>query len=419
MGIGLAKKLLVIGFTWPEPTSTAAGNRMLKLLHFFKEEGFEITFASTASESPLSLDFDSLGIRSVPILLNHKGFDLFITDFKPDVVLFDRFLTEEQFGWRVAEFAPNALRILDTEDLHSLRQTRQKAMKLGTEYTIDAWLNADMTKREVASIYRSDLSLIISDLEMDLLKNTAKIDDSLLLYLPFMIPSLDDDVIAKWPHFEGRNHFMYIGTGKHAPNVDAIKWLHTEIWPLIHQKLPKAEVHIYGSYLPQQVLEMHLPAVGFYVKGWTPDVQKTMAQYVLNLAPLRFGAGIKGKLLDSMRYGLPSVTTHIGAEGMQGVLPWNGRIADDAADFAKAAIELYQNPSEWGSAQQNGIDLINSKYDAIRLSKKMAGRIDALWEHLTGHRTQNLFGRILQHHTLASTKYLSKWIEEKNKGLDK
>ncbi len=419
MGVGLYKKLLVIGFTWPEPASTAAGNRMFQLLLFFRAEGYKITFACTAAESPLSLDLDTLDILRVPILLNHKGFDLFIADLGPDIVLFDRFLTEEQFGWRVAEFAPNAVRILDTEDLHSLRRAREKAFKSGLEYSIDAWLKEDMTKREVASIYRSDFSLIISNSEIDLLKNTGGVDDSLLFHLPFMIPKLADETIADWPLFEERSHFMCIGTGKHAPNVDAIAWLQAEIWPQIRQNLPKAELHVYGSYLPQQVLEMHRPSDGFYVKGWTADVEKTMAHYKVNLAPLRFGAGIKGKLVDGMRFGLPSITTVIGAEGMHGALRWNGLITNGATNFARAAVELHQNKSVWEEAQQQGVDLINSWYNESHLSKKFADRIRDATDHMAVRRTQNLFGSILQHHTLTSTKYLSKWIEEKNKNLEK
>ncbi len=419
MGLGVVKKLLVIGFTWPEPSSTAAGNRMVQLLLFFKKEGYQITFASSATESARSFDLESLDIDCVPILLNHTSFDRFVKELQPDTVIFDRFLTEEQFGWRVAECAPNALRILDTEDLHSLRLTREQAIKSGTGYSTNTWLEADITLREVASIYRSDLSLIISDMEIDLLRHSAKIDDSLVLHLPFMLPQLDENTIADWPDFERRDHFMCIGTGRHAPNVDAINWLRSEIWPLIRRQLPEAEVHIYGSYLPQQVLEMHRPAIGFYVMGAVADVEITMGKYKLNLAPLRFGAGIKGKLLDGMRYGLPGITTKIGAEGMHGALPWNGGIADQAGDFAKASVALYQNRSAWKSAQQHGVDLINSRYNAADLSKTLRQRITHIEANLKAHRTQNLIGRILQHQTLSGTKYLSKWIEEKNRDVEK
>ena len=90
-------------------------------------------------------------------ILNDSGFDAFVKKLDPNIVLFDRFFTEEQFGWRVTEFAPNALRILDTEDLHSLRQVREQLFKNNIPFTVEKWLQSDVTKREIAAIYRSDL----------------------------------------------------------------------------------------------------------------------------------------------------------------------------------------------------------------------------------------------------------------------
>ena len=118
-----------------------------------------------------------------------------ISSFKelnPEIVLFDRFLTEEQFGWRVAKNSPNALRILDTEDLHSLRSVRLEFQKNKITASIADWNQAEITKREIASIYRCDLSLIISSYEMDLLLKEIKIDEKLLLHLPFMLDSIEE-----------------------------------------------------------------------------------------------------------------------------------------------------------------------------------------------------------------------------------
>ena len=92
------KKILIIGFVWPEPNSTAAGSRMLQLVHFFQGNSYQITFASTAQASEFSMDLEALGVFQKNILLNDSLFDLFLQELNPDIVLFDRFLTEEQFG---------------------------------------------------------------------------------------------------------------------------------------------------------------------------------------------------------------------------------------------------------------------------------------------------------------------------------
>ena len=165
------KKLLVIGHVWPEPTTTAAGNRMMQLLEAFLNKNYQVTFASTAQKTVYSRDLSILGIPEVTIQLNDSSFDRFIHREQPSMVLFDRFMVEEQFGWRVAEHCPNAIRILNTEDLHSLRDYRGKCLKDNLQFTIEGYFLQDKTKREIASIYRSDLTLLVSYFEKPLIHN--------------------------------------------------------------------------------------------------------------------------------------------------------------------------------------------------------------------------------------------------------
>ncbi len=182
---------------------------MLQLANYFLERSYDVVFAATNTKNEYSLYLETLGIRTKKVVLNSDSFNDFIAKLKPNIVLFDRFLTEEQFGWRVIEHAPNALRILDTEDLHSLRYVRELCFKRNIPFAVDIWLKDDKTKREVASIYRSDMSLIISDFEMDLLRTTLGINESLLLHLPFMLGK--DDIPMKTPSFEERSDCIFIG----------------------------------------------------------------------------------------------------------------------------------------------------------------------------------------------------------------
>lgn len=415
MGIIPQKRILIIGYTWPEPTTTAAGNRMMQLIEFFQSQNYGITFASTATKSEYSIDLSAFNIKTENVVLNDSSFDDFIKKLNPDMVLFDRFLTEEQFGWRVAEFASDALRILDTEDLHSLRQVREQLFKSKMGFTPTKWLQSDITKREIAAIYRSDLSLIISTYEMDLLLNEVKMDKSLLLHLPFQLDKIDDTKISTCPKFNARKDFICIGNGKHSPNIDAIVWLKNVIWPLIRSSLPKAKLHIYGSYLPEHIRQMHNPKDGFYIEGWAENVAEVMGQRRINLAPLRFGAGIKGKLIDAMQCGTPSITTSIGAEGIHGELPWNGWITDDAESFANSAVALYDNAADWRQSQENGVAIINAFYDKTTLDKRLSDKIQNLKNGLIAHRETNFIGSLLRQQTLNSSKYMAKWIEAKNK----
>jgi hypothetical protein len=164
--------------------------------------------------------------------------------------MFDRFMMEEQFGWRVEKHCPEAIRLLDTEDLSCLRHARHQACKHSGEVSLTvgpALLFSDHAKREVAAILRSDLTLMISRAEIDLLTSAFKVDPALLHYSPFMLPPLNRQTTEQLPTFEQREHFLAIGNFRHAPNWDAVLWLKQSIWPLVRQQLPQAELHIYGT----------------------------------------------------------------------------------------------------------------------------------------------------------------------------
>ncbi len=408
--------ILIIGHVWPEPATTAAGKRMLQLIEAFLEFDYTVAFGSTAMRSTYSLDLKTIGVNPIELQLNHSSFDAFIQELQPDFVVFDRFMTEEQFGWRVAEFAPKAVRILNTEDLHSLRKSREACFKKGVEFKEQLWKDHPITLRELASIYRSDLTLMISSFEMQLLTQEANVPKNLLLHLPFMLDAPTEQQITVWPPFDERQDFVCVGNGRHAPNVEAIKTLKKTIWPQLRKVLSKAKLRIYGAYLPQQVLEMHNPKEGFEIIGWAEDISVELQNYRVLLAPIQFGAGIKGKLVDAMQNGTPSVTTAIGAEGMHDDLPWNGAICTDWESFTQNAVELYQDEKKWQQAQTQGISLFNTQYPKIKLQNRLMESLETIKSQLETHRTQNMMGRILHRQGLAATKYMGKWIEEKNRG---
>ncbi len=405
--------ILFIGFVWPEPNSSAGGARTMQLIELFQKQNWKITFASAAAGSEFAVDLKSLNINKVAIELNSKSFDEFIKKLQPTIVVFDRFVMEEQFGWRVAENCPDALRILDTIDLHCLRLARQKALKDNKAFTLND-LNSDTAKREIASILRCDISLMISNIEMELLLNHFKIDKSLLYYLPFLLNPIEKNVIDNWPTFEERKGFMTIGNFLHEPNWDAVVYLKKEIWPRIRKQLPYVELYVYGAYTSQKVNELHKPKEGFHIMGRVEHVKDVFLKAKICLAPLRFGAGIKGKLIDAMIYGTPSITTDIGAESMHGNLDWNGIIANTSEDFANGAVQLYENATDWKVAQKKGAILINTYYSK-KSGEKLINKILSIQQNFELHRSANFIGAMLMHHIMSSTKYMAQWIEEKNK----
>ncbi|MEK1906272.1 MAG: glycosyltransferase [Pseudomonas sp.] len=422
--------VLIIGYVWPEPRSSAAGSRMIEFIELFRAQGWRVTFASAAALSEHRADLAALDVAEVPITLNCDSFDVFISELQPDLVLFDRFFSEEQFGWRVEKHCPNALRILETCDLHSLRDARQRLLKAaqqraGSELEKQqqgpvvaeadelflAMSADDMAQREIAAIYRCDLSLVISDFEQALLQQHFGVPAALLLHCTLMlIPTATEQ-----PPYAQRAHFISIGNFRHAPNWDSVLWLKQQIWPLIRQRLPQAQLHIYGSYPPPKATALHNAKQGFHVLGWADDAHAVMVQARVCLAPLRFGAGIKGKLADAMACGTPSVTTPIGSEGMHGELPWGGAVAREAQAFAEAAVALHEDQALWQQAHDNAERILGECFDRQQAGQALIERLHSLRDNLQAERRANFVGSMLRHHLHKSTQYMSQWIAAKNR----
>ncbi|MFA7943696.1 glycosyltransferase [Pseudomonas brenneri] len=422
--------VLVIGYVWPEPRSSAAGGHMMQILESFLTQDWEVTFSSPAAIGEHKADLATLGIRECAIELNNSSFDDFIHELAPDIVLFDRFMMEEQFGWRVEKHCPDALRVLETSDLQSLRDARHQRLKdflkhspqaddfsplfapaLEEEFQLMA--DTDLAKREIAAIYRCDISLMISDVEIQLLTEHFKVPAALLHWCPLMV----DPPAEAFTPYEDRAHFLSIGNFRHAPNWDAVLWMKNSVWPLIRQRLPGAQLHVYGAYTPPKATALHNPAQGFHVMNWAEDALQVMSAARICLAPLRFGAGIKGKLADGMLCGTPSVTTPIGAEGMGDEQPWPGAIAHSAKALAAAAIALYEDPQAWTMAQQRGRELLAQRYTAHIHGPALVKRLQHCRDELAQHRRNNFTGSMLRHHLHKSTQYMAQWIEAKNRVL--
>ena len=400
----------------------------MQLLETFLGQGWDITFSSPANPGENRADLIALGIREVPIELNSSRFDAFIRELAPDIVLFDQFMMEEQFGWRVEKNCPHALRVLETSDLQSLRHARHQRLKdrlkvddvsqdfsdvfapaLHEEFALMA--GTDLAQREIAALYRCDLNLMVSEVEIELLVEHFKLPRSLLLWCPLMLDLPSEPLVP----FEERAHFLSIGNFRHAPNWDAVLWMKNAIWPLIRQQLPGAQLHLYGAYTPPKAAALHNPAQGFHIMNWAEDALQVMSAARVCLAPLRFGAGIKGKLIESMLCGTPNVTTPIGAEAMYGELPWPGSIAQSAEDIARAAVQLYSDPVRWTEAQDAGLALLANRYQRQVHGPALIESITACRAELAQRRRDNFTGSMLRHHQHKSTQYMSQWIEEKNR----
>lgn len=413
-------KILWICFVWPEPDSSAAGTRTLELINLLKTSGHEVRTCSPCQPNSYQDFLIQSGIAAEHLPANDERFDSFIAEFQPDIVFFDRFMIEEQFGWRVRQICPQALRILDTIDLHSLRRSRQRKQAQLNDNQVcpeltKSDLQSDDALREISAIYRCDLSLVISDFELNLLQLEFNIPASLITLCRFSCQR------ATVPNsFEKRADFVAIGNFNHAPNLDSFKLLHDFLWPRINQLLNQrgilgTELHVFGAYPKTDFVSVESKANGFKVMGKTPQASETLSKYRVNLAPLRFGAGIKGKIADGWASGTPCVATSVAAEGMHSGFIFGGSVSDNWDRFVEQAVILYSDSQSWEAAQKNGFRIIDHFFDRSVNAQNFLEAVANAKQHQSERRIANFTGQMLWHHQNRSTEFFSRWIEVKNK----
>ena len=433
---GDAVSVMFLGWEWIEASSSAAGVRSRALARGAVERGWRVTVAASAMPNEATREIGAeLGVETAHVPANRgEALGEALRKAKPDVVIFDRFLAEEAFGARVRELVPNAVRVLDMQDAHALRRARETAVRDGrgaenVARTTPKARDVDLM-RELASVERSDLTLVCSPVELGWLTRECGVSKRKLRVASFFndpVRLTEDE-----QNFEAREGFVTVGTFKHKPNVDSIEWLANEVWPLVRERLPNATMDVYGSYMTEKyIARFDKPKDGFRVRGFAEDLASTLRKSRVLLAPLRFGAGIKGKVLDAWAYGLPVVTTPIGSEATipgreqfwtpddAPVDPQNGwgGFGDcvSASALTDAAVALHEDRELWLTAQANGAEVVNALFSSEQIPRllddieRAVGDIDAM-------RDVDYHGQSLWHHTERSTMYFSKWIELKETG---
>ncbi|MHC5308633.1 glycosyltransferase [Myroides sp. LJL116] len=407
------KRIVILAQVWPESRSSAAGKRMLQLIETFQSWDMEIFLSSTANKSEFSDDLSPFNVKEFEFWLNDSRTDQILKDLDPDIVLFDRFMVEEQFGWKVQEQCPRAMTVLDTEDLHFLRYARAQMFK-DNATDLQSYLFTDRTKRELASILRCDLSLLISDFEYDLLINTFEVKKSLLFVLPFLEAPLPTQEMDSWLTYEQRQDLVFIGNFIHEPNWQTVLYIKKHLWPLLRKQLPGVKMHIYGAYPSQKVWDLHNASQGFLVHGRAQDALGVIAKARIMLAPIVFGAGIKGKFIDAIRVGTPSISSEIGAESMGDQTIWPGFIANTPEDYVQKTLELYTNKELWLEKQHKGKDIIEKLYNKTKHASNLYNCLEKIFKNLEKHRQEHFLAQVFKHHSALSSKYMGLWIEAKN-----
>ena len=428
--------VLFIGQNAPAAHCSAAGVRTRALIEGFVDHGFSVAFAAQAkTDEYTQTALERSGACTLYEIQANREECVrnLLQKLQPTVVVFDRFISEEAFSFHVRTVVPSAMMVLDMQDCCFLREGRREACEAADRAEVaggDPILEASRFRplatdvrvsRELGSIHRCDLALVCSRVEMDLLEEMG-VSTRKMVYAPFFV-----DALARRgqisPAFESRRRgFVTIGTMKHAPNRDGLDWLFHHVWPLVRKDLDGATVTVYGAHFSDHhTKQYHRPDLGFEVGGWLEEERllQTLEQHRVMLAPLRYGAGLKGKIVDGWIAGCPCVTTSVGAEGMssEGADAFGGIVDGvvDSASFAEACVRLHEEKSIWEKKRVLGFRALSVGFDRDHHHRAIRERICDALVNLDERRSSDFTQSMLWHHNNRSTEFFSRWIELKEK----
>lgn len=344
------KQILIIDAQTPRPDHDSGSLRLVNLMRLLREEGAHVVFlpADRHRVEPYATQLQHLGVEAwhAPFAARPPAW---LREHGPrfDAVMVSRHYVASEFLPLLRAHAPQARLIFDTVDLHYLRERR------GAEVAGDAALAraAERTRAlELDVIAKSDVTLVVSDIERDLLRSDAPDAQVELL------SNLHRIAGAGLP-FAQRRDLVFVGGFRHPPNVDAVRWFVQEAFPSIHARLPDVRFHCIGSHTPPEIEALGaLP--GVIVHGHVADIDPYMDGGRIAIAPLRYGAGVKGKVNLSMAHGQPVVATSCAVEGMHLLDGEDVLVADDPQAFADAVVRLHEDEALWNTLARNGLDSV-------------------------------------------------------------
>jgi GT2 family glycosyltransferase/SAM-dependent methyltransferase len=353
----------------PRPDFDSGSVRLRRILEQLVDLGCRVVFfpANHAALQPYTTELQQLGITVLP---EPELQQAFLHEAGREISL--AVLSRPQVAWSLVEelrtCAPQAVIAYDTVDVHFLRLERQAevAEQQGNAEEAAALRRKAFASRQLElGLARScDVTLVVSEAEQQLLRE--------------LVPEADVRVLSNVHHVdegsahpEGREDVLFVGGFDHPPNVDAACWAAREIMPLVRKEHPDAVLHVVGSNPTDEVRALDGP--GVRVHGWVQDLDPLYAGARVTIAPLRFGAGVKGKVGESLGKGVPVVGTSVAVEGMWLEPGTDVLVADGTEDFAAAIGELLADDAKWRELSKAGRSAIQAQFGPEACRKALRG----------------------------------------------
>jgi GT2 family glycosyltransferase/glycosyltransferase involved in cell wall biosynthesis len=356
------KNILVIDHHLPTPDRDSGSLRMFQILKILHRLGHRITFLpdNLADMPPYTGELQKRGIQVVHHPYVKKVRDYLISHGPIfDVVVLSRCDFAHKHIADVRLHAPQSRIIFDTVDLHYLREQREAQLTQDPDVHRKA---QEKQLREDYLIKEADETWVVSPIEQQMLRENWP-------HKSIQLVSNIVDVTGPVTPFALRRDWLFIGGFQHRPNIDAVLFFLQEIYPLVRDRLPDTKFYIIGDKAPPEIVTLANDRI--IVAGLQRNVDSFFDSVRLSVSPLRFGAGIKGKINQSMAFGVPVVATSIAVEGMDLVDREHVLVADEPQEFARALIELYESEELWKRLSQNGISKTQELYSTDAAREKL------------------------------------------------
>jgi O-antigen biosynthesis protein len=355
----LLDSLLIIGDYLPTPQMDGGSLRMFEILKLLRESVGDLVCLprhSTLPHRDVTMAQACKDLRREGVLV--PGGDapenalahLRSHTRRYRAVLLSGAYTAHALRGHVRELSSSSALIYDTVDLHHVRLFREAKVSGNSLHLRQALA---LKKNELANVEASDITLVVTPHEREVLLRERQASEI------FILSNIHEPISVK-PGLAERKSVIFLGAFKHTPNVDAALYLVREIMPKVWQEDPSAQVEVVGSNPPEEIQKLESETVR--VRGYVPDLGPAFSEARLSVAPLRFGAGVKGKVLESMAHGVPAVGTSIAAEGIALRHGENFLRADRAEDLAAQILRLMRDGALWRRLSENGLGLIREEY---------------------------------------------------------
>lgn len=360
-------RILVIDHTMPRPDHDSGSRRIVELMMLLRDRGMGVTFVPQDSERRPPYDH-ALESQGIEVLRGPADLDQYLKEVRQDLRM--ALCCRPTVAWAnylmLRAVAPETTLVYDTVDLHFLRERRRAAVERTVEAKQSASYHRDV---EVTLSRLFDATWVVS--EADAATLLTESPDTRV----FVVPNVHRDQ-PPGPGFERREGLLFVGSHPHPANKDAATRLVREILPLVHAELPDVTLHLAGDDPDHEMRALASDKVR--ALGWVADLEPLYRQARLFVAPLRLGAGMKGKVGESVAYGLPVVTTPLGAEGMRLVNGHDVLVADDNEDLAQMIVEAYRNPELWTRVATQGRQTISINFSPDSVGRKLDGVLHEL-----------------------------------------